>query len=41
MERAREAGLKVVGDLEEVPELIRLHGADAVAVAGGDATRHN
>jgi exopolysaccharide biosynthesis polyprenyl glycosylphosphotransferase len=41
MERAREAGLKVVGDLEEVPEQIRLHGADAVAVAGGDATRHN
>jgi exopolysaccharide biosynthesis polyprenyl glycosylphosphotransferase len=41
MDRAREAGLTVIGDLEQVPELIHSHGADAVAVAGGDATRHN
>ncbi len=39
--QAHDAGLTVVGDLEQVPELIRRHGADAVAVAGGDATRHN
>ena len=34
--RAREAGLTVLGDLDEVPELIRAAGADAVAVTGGD-----
>lgn len=39
--RAREAGLRVLGSLDEVPELVLKHGADAVAVTGGDATRHN
>ncbi|MET0694086.1 MAG: sugar transferase [Propionibacteriaceae bacterium] len=39
--RAQEAGLVVLGDLDQVPELIRAHGADAVAVTGGEATRHN
>ena len=39
--RAREAGLAVIGDLDQVPELIRTYAADAVAVAGSDATRHN
>ena len=41
MDRVRASGLTVIGDLEQVPELIRVHGADAVAVAGGDSTRHN
>jgi len=39
--RAREAGLDVVGDLEQVPALVRLLGADAVAVTGGYDTRHH
>lgn len=39
--RAHEAGLAVIGDLEQVVDLIKLYGADAVAVTGGDATRHN
>ena len=39
--RAQDAGLAVIGDLEQVPELIKTYGADAVAVTGGDATRHN
>ena len=39
--RARDAGLAVIGDLDQVPALIREHGADAVAVTGSDATRHN
>ena len=39
--RAHEAGLSVLGDLDQVRELIGRHGADAVAVTGGDATRHN
>jgi exopolysaccharide biosynthesis polyprenyl glycosylphosphotransferase len=39
--RARDAGLNVIGDLEQVPDLIKFYGADAVAVTGSDATRHN
>jgi len=39
--RARDAGLAVIGNLDEVPALIRDYGADAVAVTGSDATRHN
>jgi exopolysaccharide biosynthesis polyprenyl glycosylphosphotransferase len=38
---ALEAGLKVVGDLDQVPELIKTYAADAVAVTGGEATRHH
>lgn len=42
-ERARtEAiGVRVLGDLEQVPELASRHGVDAVAVTTGEATRHN
>ena len=39
--RAHDAGLAVLGDLDEVPDLIKLYRADAVAVTGGDATRHS
>lgn len=39
--RARKAGLVVLGDLDEVPQLILEYGADAVAVTSGDATRDN
>ena len=39
--QAHDAGLTVIGDLEEIPEMIKLYGADAVAVTSGDATRHN
>jgi exopolysaccharide biosynthesis polyprenyl glycosylphosphotransferase len=39
--RAHDAGLAVIGDLEQVPALIKTYGADAVAVTSGDATRHN
>jgi exopolysaccharide biosynthesis polyprenyl glycosylphosphotransferase len=39
--KATEAGLKVIGDLDQAATLITTYGADAVAVAGGDATRHN
>jgi exopolysaccharide biosynthesis polyprenyl glycosylphosphotransferase len=38
---AHAAGLPVVGDLEQVPQLIQDYNADAVAVAGGDPTRHS
>ena len=31
----------MIGDLEQVPDLIKAYGADAVAVTGSDATRHN
>lgn len=41
MATAHEAGLHVVGDLEQLPALVATLGADAVAVTGGDATRHN
>lgn len=39
--RAHDAGLTVLGDLDQVPELAETYGADAVAVTSGDATRHN
>jgi exopolysaccharide biosynthesis polyprenyl glycosylphosphotransferase len=39
--RAHAAGLPVIGDLEQVPQVINTYKADAVAVAGGDPTRHN
>ena len=39
--RAQEAGLTVLGDLDQVPQLILTHGADAIAVTGGDATRQS
>ncbi|HEX8507907.1 MAG TPA: sugar transferase, partial [Propionibacteriaceae bacterium] len=39
--RAQDAGLTVLGDLDRVPALIREFGADAVAVTGGEATRHH
>jgi exopolysaccharide biosynthesis polyprenyl glycosylphosphotransferase len=39
--RAHAVGLPVIGDLEQVPQLIHSYSADAVAVAGGDPTRHN
>jgi exopolysaccharide biosynthesis polyprenyl glycosylphosphotransferase len=39
--RAHEAGLTVLGDLDRVPALIGEYGADAVAVTGGEATRHH
>jgi exopolysaccharide biosynthesis polyprenyl glycosylphosphotransferase len=39
--RAHAAGLPVIGDLEQVPQVIASYRADAVAVAGGDPTRHN
>jgi exopolysaccharide biosynthesis polyprenyl glycosylphosphotransferase len=39
--QAREAGLHVIGDLDQVPQLIRSYGVDAVAVTGGEATRHS
>jgi exopolysaccharide biosynthesis polyprenyl glycosylphosphotransferase len=38
---ALEAGLNVIGDLDQVPELVKTYGADAVAVTGGDTTRHS
>jgi exopolysaccharide biosynthesis polyprenyl glycosylphosphotransferase len=41
MRIAREAGLNVVGDLDEVPELVKTFDADAVAIIGGEATRPN
>lgn len=39
--RARDAGLAVIGDLDEVPALVRSYSADSIAVTGSDATRHN
>ncbi|HEY5822684.1 MAG TPA: sugar transferase [Propionibacteriaceae bacterium] len=41
LSQAVDAGLSIIGDLEQVPDLIKTYGADAVAVTGGDATRHN
>jgi exopolysaccharide biosynthesis polyprenyl glycosylphosphotransferase len=41
MDRAFAAGMPVIGDLEQVPQVINDYNADAVAVAGGDPTRHN
>jgi exopolysaccharide biosynthesis polyprenyl glycosylphosphotransferase len=41
MRIARDAGLEVVGDLDQVPELVKDYQADAVAVTGGDSARQN
>ena len=41
MSRAREDGLAVLGDLDQVPELVRTHQVDAVAITGGEAGRQN
>lgn len=38
---AQAAGVRVLGDLDQVPELVAWHGADAVAVTTGEATRHS
>jgi exopolysaccharide biosynthesis polyprenyl glycosylphosphotransferase len=38
---AAAAGLNVIGSIDQVPELARSWGADAVAVTGSDATRRN
>jgi exopolysaccharide biosynthesis polyprenyl glycosylphosphotransferase len=38
---AQALGLRVLGDLEGVPSVVRELGCDAVAVTSGDATRHN
>ncbi len=38
---ARDSGMNVLGSLEDVPQIVRTLDADAVAVAGGDATRQN
>jgi exopolysaccharide biosynthesis polyprenyl glycosylphosphotransferase len=38
---ARDAGLRVLGDLAAVPDLVHTHRADAVAVTGGDTMRHH
>lgn len=38
---AGESGLAVLGSLGEVPELIARHAVDAVAVTGGEGTRHH
>ncbi|GAA1426516.1 sugar transferase [Microlunatus lacustris] len=40
-ERAKSVGLVVIGDLDAVPAATELYEADAVAVAGGGATRDN
>lgn len=39
--QAREHGLTVLGDLNEVRLAVSEHGADAVAVTSGDATRYS
>lgn len=41
LDSAMDAGLTVLGDLDQVRELVESHQADAIAVAGGHATRHN
>ena len=41
IQRAHDNGMMVIGDLEQVPGLVKVHRADAVAVTTGDATRHN
>jgi len=38
---AREAGLRVIGDINHIPGLVRQTGCDAVAVTGGDMHRNN
>lgn len=39
--QAQELGLNVLGDLDHVTAVVREFGCDAVAITGGDATRHN
>jgi exopolysaccharide biosynthesis polyprenyl glycosylphosphotransferase len=39
--KAKQVGLEILGDLDQVPSLIGVYEADAVAVTSGDATRHN
>ncbi|MGI3784466.1 MAG: sugar transferase, partial [Janthinobacterium lividum] len=39
-DRARLAGLTVLGSMADVADTVRIHGADSVAVTGGEATRH-
>jgi exopolysaccharide biosynthesis polyprenyl glycosylphosphotransferase len=41
VDQALDAGLPVIGDLDQVPTLLQAYAVDAVAVTGGDATRHN
>ena len=41
MLQATALNLPVIGDLDHVPAVIKEFNADAVAVTGGDATRHN
>jgi len=41
IDRALDAGLPVIGDLDQVPSLLKAHAVDAVAVTGGEATRHS
>ena len=41
IDRALDAGLPVIGDLDQVPALLKAHAVDAVAVTGGEATRHS
>ena len=38
---AMDSGIAVLGELDQVPELVRTYNADAVAVTTGDATRHS
>ena len=38
---ASSLGRNVMGDLENIAAVVRLSGADAVAITGGDATRHS
>ena len=38
---AHDAGLPVIGDIGQLIELVHAYKADAVAVTGGDATRHH
>lgn len=40
-DKAGTAGVRVLGNLHQVPELVARYGADAVAVTTGEATRHN
>jgi len=38
---AMDSGIAVLGELDQVPELVRAYNADAVAVTTGEATRHS
>ena len=39
--QAEALGVQVLGDLDQVPNLVTQHGVDAVAVTTGEATRHS